>query len=53
MHTHHGSGQMFLANGLNVLLFLTFWRLAWHFVASRTSSPTVQSLAKAAFVQAG
>lgn len=53
MHTHHGSGQMFLANGLNVLLFLTFWRLAWHAVASRTSSPTVHALARAAFVQAG
>ncbi len=53
MHTHHGSGQMFLATGLNVLLFLTFWRLAWHAVASRSKSPMVQALAKAAFAQAG
>lgn len=44
---------MFLTTGLNVLLFLTFWRIGWHAVASRTSSPTLHALARAAFVQAG
>lgn len=44
---------MFIANGLNILLFLTFWRLVWHYVASKTKSPAVQAIAKAAFVQAG
>lgn len=44
---------MFLANGLNVLLFLTFWRLAWHYVSCHTKSPMVQSLAAAAYVQGG
>lgn len=53
MHTHHGSGQLFLANGLNVLLFLTFWRLFWHFAASTFKAPAVQALARAAYVQAG
>ncbi len=53
MHVHHGSGQMFIATGLNVLLFLTVWRLAWHYLATKVPHPAVQSLARAAFVQAG
>lgn len=44
---------MFIANGLNILLFLTVWRLAWHWVASHSNNSMIQSLAKAAFVQAG
>lgn len=53
MHTHHGSGQMFLVNGLNVLLFLTLWRVSWFHIGRKFKSPLIQSLAKAAFVQAG
>lgn len=51
MHTHHMSGNMFLANGLNILLFLTIWKLAWFHVA-RLTGPTGRALASAAFFQA-
>ncbi len=44
---------MFIANGLNVLLFLTLWRLVWFHVARKFKSPVVQSLSRAAFFQAG
>ena len=44
---------MFITNGINILLFLTFWRLAWHAVASNIKHPAAQALARAAFVQAG
>ena len=37
--------------GLNVLLFLTFWKLLW-FHLGRAGNPTVKALAGAAFFQA-
>lgn len=52
MHTHFGSGTSFIMTGLNVLLFLTFWRLAWFHVARLTSSPMITALASAANFQA-
>lgn len=56
MHTHHGSGQMFIVNGLNVLLFLTFWRLLAVVVhGSRIAAryPYIAALSRAAYFQAG
>ena len=52
LHTHFGSGTTFVSNGLNILLFLTFWKLAW-FHLSRTGNPTIKALSGAAFFQAG
>lgn len=52
MHTHFGSGTTLLSNGLNVLLFLTFWKIVWMHL-SRSSNPTVKALSGAAFFQAG
>jgi peroxiredoxin family protein len=52
LHTHFGSGTTLLSNGINVLLFLTFWRLA-AFHLSRSSNPTVKAVAGAMFAQAG
>ena len=51
MHTHFASGPSFIATGLNVLVFLTLWRLVWHHVAGRSTSPFVQSFATAALYQ--
>lgn len=51
MHTHFRSWTMFVSNGLNILLFLTFWRLVW-LHAGRSSNPTVKALAGAALFQA-
>lgn len=54
MHTHFSSGTMMLATLLNVLLALTFWKLAWgHAARSFPNNQTVQALAGAAFFQAG
>lgn len=51
MHTHFASGPTFIATGLNVLIFFSAWRLIWHHVAARSTSPLVQSLAAAALYQ--
>lgn len=54
MHTHFGSGTQFLTTGLNVLLFLTFWRLAWfHIPKLFNNNPSVRALAGAAQFQVG
>ena len=52
MHTHFASGTSMIMTGLNVLLFLTFWKLVWH-AAARTGNPTLKALSGAAFFQAG
>lgn len=47
---------MFITNGLNVLLFLTFWRLAAVVVhGSKLAGryPYIAAIAKAAYFQAG
>ena len=45
---------MFITNGLNILLFLTFWRLAWfHIPRLLPNSRIVKALASAANFQAG
>lgn len=50
MHTHFGSATLGGAAFLSVLLFGTFWRLAWfHGVNSR--NPLVAGLSRAALVQ--
>lgn len=51
MHTHFRSWTAFVSQGLNILLFLTAWRLAW-LHAARSSNPTVKALAGAALFQA-
>lgn len=53
MHTHFASGPHFVTTGLNVLIFLTLWRLVWHHVAANSKGSTVNALASAALYQAG
>lgn len=50
MHTHFSSGTTMIANGLNVVIFLGFWRLVWLHVA-KSQNPTLQALAGAALFQ--
>lgn len=51
MHTHFRSWTTLVSNGLNILLFLTFWRIAW-LHAARSDNATVKALAGAALFQA-
>lgn len=53
MHTHFASGPSFIATGLNVVIFLTLWRLVWHHVAANSKSQTMQTFATAALYQGG